>query len=168
MSEYPPRFVALVDAYPTEAEARDALNTELAVGMELGAYLGIWRMPTPEAPAVHLFTDASEDWLVCSGWKRVHTREDDRTAPLPDRPRTSPMPADPTALPTDRTLCPAATGVPTDSIRCTTTGAEHRCRADALPRHFIHTCHCGTQWTSSTSEARKLIEQQPRVGGDRS
>ena len=83
MSDYPVRVVAVAEIYPTEADARHALATELAPGIELGAYLGLWRMPIPEATVVHLFTDAEEDWLIDSGWKRARIAEGsgDREAP---------------------------------------------------------------------------------------
>jgi hypothetical protein len=64
------RCVALKSAYPTETEARHALVTDLAPGVTLGRYLGLWRMPMTQA-VVHLFTDAAPGWLRRSGWTPV-------------------------------------------------------------------------------------------------
>lgn len=48
--------------------------------------------------------------------------------------------------------CPAATGVPVLSKRCSNYGdGAHRCRfARAL--HHVHACHCGYQWISATPQ----------------
>lgn len=66
--QVPPRFVALAEAYATEADARHALNTDLAPGHVLGRYRGLWRLPT--GALVHLFTDADPQWLQRSGWEQ--------------------------------------------------------------------------------------------------
>lgn len=57
--------VALVSAYPTEAEARAAFE-----GSTLGAYRGTWVHPTPERPIVHVFTDRTDEELEASGYTR--------------------------------------------------------------------------------------------------
>lgn len=57
--------VALVSAYPTEADARQELDTG-------EAYLGIWRCPTPERPEVHVFSDdVTAADLDREGWMRA-------------------------------------------------------------------------------------------------
>lgn len=54
--------VAIVDAFPAEADARLELDTG-------EAYLGRWRMPTPEQPEVHVFSDdATARDLERAGW----------------------------------------------------------------------------------------------------
>jgi hypothetical protein len=68
LTQVPRRFVANPARYPTEADARHALESELAVGHTLGEYRGLWRMPT--GPVVHLFTDADPEWLTQNGWFR--------------------------------------------------------------------------------------------------
>lgn len=67
----PVRAVAVAAAYPTEAEARHALATDLAPGVVLGRYLGLWLMPVEGSTPVHLFTDADPEWLRLSGWSEV-------------------------------------------------------------------------------------------------
>lgn len=60
---------ALVSAYPTEADARTAFDTSL------GSYHGIRIHPTPEAPLVHVWSDATDDQLTVAGWVRPETQE---------------------------------------------------------------------------------------------
>lgn len=75
-------FVILVDdQHPDEATARPELEAALARGAcppSVEEYRGIWRMPTPERPAVHLFTrpyvDISE--LQEKGWHMAFSKED--------------------------------------------------------------------------------------------
>jgi hypothetical protein len=62
--------VALVSAYPTEDDAREAFS-----GINLARYRGIWIHPTPEAPAVHVFSDADETEIADAGWTRPETQE---------------------------------------------------------------------------------------------
>lgn len=66
--------VALVSAYPTEAEARAAIAEELHV-VALGAfrgttYRGIWTMPLPYCGRVHVFTNLDPARLESDGWTR--------------------------------------------------------------------------------------------------
>ena len=60
---------ALVSAYPTETDARNDWPDNL------GTYHGIWHHPTPEAPLVHVFSDATDDQLTAAGWVRPETQE---------------------------------------------------------------------------------------------
>lgn len=69
--------VALVSAYPTEAEGRAALADPSNYAPEYARfaasnapYLGIWRMPVPERTTVHVFTDAAAEDLEAAGWAR--------------------------------------------------------------------------------------------------
>lgn len=57
--------------------------------------------------------------------------------------------------------CPAATGIPEQGMTCpiNETG-EHRCMR-AATTHPLHTCHCGTQWVSSTDAADQLTQGGP-------
>jgi hypothetical protein len=57
--------VALVGAFPTEAEARDELSCGLG---DLPTYRGIWRLPEPYGGIVHVFTDVEPRQLVTAGW----------------------------------------------------------------------------------------------------
>lgn len=70
--------VALVDAYPTEADARAALSDEnnYAPGYRAFAgsdapYLGIWRTAQPYRAVVHVFTDHTAEQLTAIGWVRA-------------------------------------------------------------------------------------------------
>lgn len=61
--------VALVSAYPTEADAR----TQIVAGLqplEDTPYLGIWTMPLPYGGRVHVFADETADRLEAAGWTR--------------------------------------------------------------------------------------------------
>lgn len=61
-------FVALVDAYPTEADARSAPDAPDA------PYLGVWTMPHPDAEPVHVFgPEAAIAMLKDYGWTREVT-----------------------------------------------------------------------------------------------
>ncbi|HEX5771801.1 MAG TPA: hypothetical protein VFY11_12620 [Nocardioidaceae bacterium] len=60
---------ALVSAYATEADARAAFDTDP------GTYHGIRSHPTPEAPLVHVWSDATDDQLTAAGWVRPETQE---------------------------------------------------------------------------------------------
>lgn len=62
-------YVALVDRYPTEADARQAITAWT------GAYHGIRIHPTPERPLVHVFSDATDEQLTAAGWARPETQE---------------------------------------------------------------------------------------------
>lgn len=66
--------VALVSAYPTEAQARAGIAEELhviALGQFRGAkYLGVWTMPLPYGGRVHVFGDETADQLHDAGWER--------------------------------------------------------------------------------------------------
>jgi hypothetical protein len=70
--------VAVADVYPTEQDARRALETDLAPGVPLGRYRGLWHLPVSYG-LVHLFTDAEERWLIDSGWAPEPTNEDGST-----------------------------------------------------------------------------------------
>jgi hypothetical protein len=59
-------YVALVSAYPTEADARPAID-EMPDGTP---YLGTWRAPWPDAALVHMFSHASAEQLERAGWAR--------------------------------------------------------------------------------------------------
>lgn len=60
---------ALIDAYPSEADARKALPP----GEGTKKYLGVWRLPAPYLTAVHAFSDedTAED-LQAANWTREH------------------------------------------------------------------------------------------------
>ena len=65
--------IALVSAYPTEAEARKAVSVGLVMGGLAGpvpAYRGIWIHPTPEQPLVHVFAEDGDEVLASRGWTR--------------------------------------------------------------------------------------------------
>jgi hypothetical protein len=64
-------YVALVDAHPTETDARQALT------VWTGTYHGIWHHPTPERPLVHVFSDATEQQIADAGWTRPEPVEHD-------------------------------------------------------------------------------------------
>lgn len=70
--------VALVSAYPTEAEACAAIAEGLhtiALGEFRGTpYRGIWIHPTPEHPHVHVFSRAPAERLEAAGWTRPEER----------------------------------------------------------------------------------------------
>jgi hypothetical protein len=65
--------VALVSAYPSEAEARAAVGTDLthlaATGTDV-PYRGIWSLPSYERTLVHVFTADTADELLAAGWTR--------------------------------------------------------------------------------------------------
>jgi hypothetical protein len=72
--------VALVSAYPTEAEARAALADPANYAPEYARheasdapYLGVWRMPLPEQTRVHVFADITAEELAATGWTRENT-----------------------------------------------------------------------------------------------
>jgi hypothetical protein len=72
--------VALVSAYPTEAEARAALSdgNNYAPGYRAFAgsdapYLGVWRLAEPYGAEVHVFTALAADQLEAHGWTREGT-----------------------------------------------------------------------------------------------
>lgn len=61
-------YVALVSAYPTEADARGALGMVPADT----PYLGLWHAPTPDRPEVHVFSEEVDaDDLTRAGWIRA-------------------------------------------------------------------------------------------------
>lgn len=56
---------ALVNAYPTEADARRALMTM----PDDTPYLGVWIAPSYERPEVHVFSvQVDRDDLLSKGW----------------------------------------------------------------------------------------------------
>lgn len=57
--------VALVSAYPTEAEARAAFTPPTEA-----PYRGIWRVPEPYGGRVHMFAEETPDQLHDAGWER--------------------------------------------------------------------------------------------------
>lgn len=59
---------------------------------------------------------------------------------------------------TATTLCPAATGDPTEEITCASSGAEHRCKCERT-QHWIHECACGVRWYSATTlNGKRLVD----------
>jgi len=60
-------YVALVSAYPTEAEARTALARDQEMSWT-EVYQGTWVMPLPEQTRVHLFTGDTEQAMLAGGW----------------------------------------------------------------------------------------------------
>lgn len=69
--------VALVSAYPTEAEARAAIVAGLQPLTSDTPYLGIWTMPPPYGGRVHVFADETAERLEDAGWTReLGARED--------------------------------------------------------------------------------------------
>jgi hypothetical protein len=67
--------VALVSAYPAEAQARAALADPANYAPEYARhaasdapYLGVWRMPVPERTRVHVFADTTAEDLEAIGW----------------------------------------------------------------------------------------------------
>jgi hypothetical protein len=69
-------YVALAEAYPTEADARAAI-TELSPAPAADiAYHGVRVHPTPERPLVHLFADMTDEQVVGQGWMAIVPRED--------------------------------------------------------------------------------------------
>lgn len=57
--------IGLVSAYPTAEAARQSFADPV------GEYRGVWWAPTPEAPRVHLFSDASPEELAAHGFQLV-------------------------------------------------------------------------------------------------
>jgi hypothetical protein len=57
--------VALASTYPTEKDARAAIDANTDT-----PYLGIWTMPLPYGGTVHVFTNANPDRLETAGWTR--------------------------------------------------------------------------------------------------
>lgn len=58
--------LALVDAYPTETDART--DDEVPDG---AAYHGVWRVPQPYGGIVHVFGEISVENLEQRGWERA-------------------------------------------------------------------------------------------------
>jgi len=71
LPRHPPNgqvHAALIEAYPTEEDARRALVTMSASA----TYLGVWRAPTPELPEVHVFAEGyNHADMLAAGWTRV-------------------------------------------------------------------------------------------------
>lgn len=72
---HPVIHIALVSAYPTEADARMGIAEDLhvvALGQFRGSkYLGVWTTPPPYSSVVHVFAhDTDADDLQRRGWTR--------------------------------------------------------------------------------------------------
>jgi hypothetical protein len=66
-------WIASAEVYLSEAEARAAIVADLNPPV-LGAYCGLWSVPTPERTIVHLFTDCDPAELTAQRWTLMHSR----------------------------------------------------------------------------------------------
>jgi hypothetical protein len=66
--------VALVSAYPTEAEARESVGRIPSPLADADApYLGVWLTPVPYRSAVHVFGVRTTEEFEAAGWTREDT-----------------------------------------------------------------------------------------------
>jgi len=68
MNHSPVIRVALAEVYPSESQARAAIQVETGQPVT-ETYCGLWSVPLPERTLVHLFTDVAPDVLATNGWR---------------------------------------------------------------------------------------------------